>query len=324
MELDSTILVEDAETIAEESPYSELVDRIEAVFSAYDYGKVEMPEKSYVQIREHNGDFRSMPAYVNTDDWEASSLKWVNVHPKNEELPTVMAVVVYNDPETGFPLAVMNGTEITARRTGASAAVATKHLAKKNPDRLGILGAGAQSYEQVDAISEVRDFDKILVSDIDEERVEDFINHYNGRFDVVSATPEEVASCDILSTVTPVTEPIIKQVGDNIHINAMGADAPSKQEFDKSIITSSDVSVIVDDIEQTVHSGEISKSVESGKFTKTDIDATLGGVINDGFETEGPTLFDSTGLAIQDTGTAHQIFESIDPEEFREANFVPR
>jgi alanine dehydrogenase len=307
-----TYVVEDAQKIADSSPYTELVPKIESAFLSYHNGDVEMPDKSYVDINRHNGDFRSMPAYIEAQDWESSGIKWVNVHPDNEDYPTVMGTVILTNPQNGFPLAIMNGTEITGRRTGAVAAVATDYLAEDNAEKLGVVGAGAQSYEQVEAISTVRNLDTILVSDIDNGLEKQFVEHFGKRYDTRSASIDKISQCDIICTVTPSTSPILSDVREGTHINAMGADAPQKQELDRQIVTNKDTRLIVDDISQTIHSGEVSKSYQDGHLSKEDIQ-TLGSVVSSSKSYSGEaTVFDSTGLAIQDIATAHLIYDSVD------------
>jgi alanine dehydrogenase len=315
-----TYIVEDSSKIVENTPYEGLVPKIEGAFSSYYKGEVEMPDKSYVDIEEYNGDFRSMPAYVRADDWEASGVKWVNVHPNNEILPTVMGTVVLTDPQNGFPMSIMNGTEITGRRTGAVAAVATDYLAIDDAKTLGIVGAGAQSYEQVNAISTVRDIETIVVSDINSELEDEFVEYFDDEYTVIPGNINDISNCDVISTVTPSTSPILKDVKDGAHINAMGADAPQKQELSVKLISQDDVSLIVDDMSQAVHSGEVSKSVQDGVVSQNEID-TLGAVIqsNGSLESE-KTVFDSTGLAIQDIATAHLVYDSIDKENLLSVN----
>lgn len=304
----------DEETVKMNSQYNELIPILEDAFMAYYNGTVDMPDKSYVTIEEHNGDFRSMPAYINSETWEASGVKWVNVHPDNTELPTVMGTVIYTDPETGEPLAVINGTELTKRRTAAVSALATKHLASEDSSTLGILGAGVQAYEQVKAIQTVRDIDVLYVSDIDSEAVEAFKNRFSDSFKVIEKTPSELTSADILCTTTPTTNPIIDEVvNDSIHINAMGADASGKQEFNSEILTDESLYLVVDSYTQAIHSGEINVPMSSGELTKDDINGTLSDVV-----VERPssvqntnTLFDSTGLAIQDIAAAHLVYTNV-------------
>lgn len=303
--------------IKNRTPYEKLINIIEEAFVAYDNGNVEMPDKSYVMVDDHNGDFRSMPAYINTPNWEASGVKWVNVHPDNTELDTVMGTLIYTDPKTGEPLATMDGTEITKRRTATVAAIATDYLAVNNVENLGILGAGVQSYEQVRAIEEVRDFNRILVSDVRDEAISRFKETFDN-YNVVSVDPKGVTDVDVLCTTTPVEDPVISSIeNENIHINAMGADAPDKQEIETDLTTSDDMNIFVDSYSQAMHSGEISVPVSQGQIQEDDIYGNLGEVVNKSIELndikQDKTLFDSTGLAIQDISTAYLVYnEELD------------
>lgn len=319
---DETDMVE-AETIEDKVDYESLIDSLRCAFKAYHRGNANMPPKSYVEVEKYGGDFRSMPAYIESDNMEASGIKWVNVHPRNEDLPTVMAVVIYNDPQTGFPLSVMNGTEITKLRTGAVAGLATDTFAPEQIETVGIVGAGVQSYEQIKAIEAVRDFDRILVSDPDDTAVQDFRSSFESSYIVERLEPEGVSSnSDVMSTITPVESPIISSVGDDIHINAMGADAHRKQEFDDSVTSDPESEIFVDDMEQALHSGEVSQPYENGVLSEDSVE-TLGGAICKGYEREsGVTMFDSTGLAIQDIATAHLVYERLDEEDSQLFQFV--
>jgi len=146
-------LLFDTETVERTARTDAVIGAVEAAFGAYERGDAIMPPKSYVDPPRYNGDFRAMPAYLDvrgTDagEWDAAGLKWVNVHPDNpsdHDLPTVMGTMIYSDPETAFPLAIMDGTVLTKRRTGAAAAVASDHLAIEDARSLGIVGAGVQA-----------------------------------------------------------------------------------------------------------------------------------------------------------------------------------
>lgn len=295
---------------------SVVVDAVEEAFAAYARGDALMPAKSYIDLEEYNGDFRSMPAYLDAGDWDAAGIKWVNVHPDNpdrHDLPTVMATVIYSDPATAYPLAIMDGTSVTLLRTGAAAAVATNHLAMAEASSLGIIGAGDQAHTQLAAIASVRDIETVVVSDVDEAAVAEFVDQYKDEFDISGGSVAEASSCDVLSTVTPVTEPIVdlSDVGENTHINAMGADAAGKQELDPAILTAG--TLVIDDYEQCVHSGEINVPYGAGRIDDDDIDAELGdiviGAVPSREDAEGVTVFDSTGLAIQDVATARVVYE---------------
>jgi len=303
---------------------ADLVPAVEAAFAAYENGTAQMPPKSYIDLPRYNGDFRSMPAYLETDEWEAAGIKWVNVHPDNPErfdLPTVMGTFVYSDPESGYPLAVMDATTLTMKRTGAAAAVATDHLAVSDASSLGIVGAGVQSYAQLEAIAEVRPIETVVVSDLDDDRLERFVETYGPELDVRIGTVSEAASCDVLSTVTPVESPIVSpdDLGDATHVNAMGADAEGKQELQTEIVR--DAFLVIDDFDQTTHSGEINVPWDTGAIDETDIDAELGEIVagaslncDPGYQV---TVFDSTGLAIQDVAAARVVYHALDGEGLR-------
>jgi len=287
-----------------------VIKAVEDAFRLQGRGKTIMPPKIYLHLDEYNGDFRAMPAYVN----ESAGLKWVNVHPNNpagQNLPTVMATIIYSDPGTGFPLAIMDGTLITNYRTGASGAVASKYLAGKDSRSLGLIGSGAQAQSQLDAVRRVFGLNEVCVYSKNLSSANAFVEK-NTRHGARTTSLEEAAGCDIVCTTTPVREPIVYRtmIKEGTHINAIGADAPGKEELDPLILK--EAKVVVDDIRQAVHSGEINVPVSKGFFAPEDISATLGEVVA-GFKRirtgNEITVFDSTGLAIQDIATAKIVYE---------------
>ena len=318
-------LLLDSDDVAANAPMAAVVPAIEAAFGADARGDAQMPAKSYIDLPQYNGDFRSMPAYLSVDgdtvetaegaaDWDAAGVKWINVHTDNSErgLPTVLGTMIYSDPETAFPLAIMDGRELTRLRTGAAAAVATDHLAVADATSLGIVGAGVQSYTQLEAIATVRPIEEVVVADQNPERVADFIDHFADRFDARGGEISEAAACDVLSTVTPVESPIVERrdVGEHTHINAIGADAAGKHELSDDILL--DAKLVIDDYEQTTHSGEINVPYGAGTLTDDDIFGALGEIVvgekRGRTPEDGITVFDSTGLAIQDVATAHIVY----------------
>ena len=309
-------LVLDSDDVNEYARLADVIDAVEGAFGAFERGDTQMPAKSYIDLPQYNGDFRSMPAYLDTGEWDAAGLKWVNVHPDNPEdhdLPTVLGTMIYSDPETAFPLAIMDGTTLTMKRTGAAAAVATDYLAVEDASSLGLVGAGVQSYMQLEAISEVRPIEEVVVSDPDEERVEQFVETYDDQFDVRGGSIADAGSCDVLSTVTPVEDPIVdlEDVGEHTHINAIGADAEGKHELADAVLEAA--RIVIDDHEQCTHSGEINVPYGEGVLTDADIYGEIGELVvgaKDGRSDEtGITVFDSTGLAIQDVAAAHVVYK---------------
>jgi len=307
--------------VAENARMEEVIVAVEEAFAAYQHGNVQMPAKSYIELPEYNGDFRSMPAYMAADDWDAAGIKWVNVHTDNPErydLPTVIGTMIYSDPRNAFPLAIMDGTTLTRQRTGAAAAVATDHLAVEDATSLGIVGAGVQSYTQLEAIAEVRPIAEVVVADRDEAAIREFVDRFEDGFDVRGGTIAEAASCDVLSTVTPVESPIVDaaDLDDHTHVNAMGADAAGKQELDPEILL--DGTVVIDDYEQCTHSGEINVPWDAGTVGDDDLYGELGEIVTGDragrTDDDGVTVFDSTGLAIQDVAAAHVVYANAEAE----------
>ena len=313
METLQTLLL-DPEDVTANARMGDVIGAVEDAFGAHARGDSQMPAKSYIELPQYNGDFRSMPAYLDAGDWDAAGVKWVNVHPDNpddHDLPTVLGTVIYSDPETAFPLALLDGTTLTRLRTGAAAAVATKYLAREDATSLGLVGAGVQARTQLAAIAHVRDIQRVVVADARQEAVDAFVAEYDDEYDVTGGSITEATACDVVSTTTPVTEPIVEQVGDRTHVNAIGADAPAKQELATEIVENA--TIVIDDHEQCVHSGEISVAYNAGAITDTDIHAELGDIVigkrPGRTAADGVTVFDSTGLAIQDIAAARVVYE---------------
>jgi alanine dehydrogenase len=322
-------LLLDSDDVDENAQYPELIVAVEDAFAAYERGDAQMPAKSYIDLPQYNGDFRSMPAYLRVEEsaldetgWDAAGIKWVNVHTDNDaeyDLPTVLGTMIYSDPRNAYPLAIMDGRALTMKRTGAAAAVATDHLAVADARSLGIVGAGVQAYTQLEAISIVRDIETVVVSDLDDGRVRRFVETFDDAFDVRGGSVAEAAACDVLSTVTPVESPIVPAdaVGDRTHINAMGADAAGKHELADDILLAA--KLVIDDYEQCIHSGEINVPYSEGVLDDDDVYGEIGEIVVGAKEgrvdADGVTVFDSTGLAIQDVAAAHIVYEHATEED---------
>jgi len=312
-----TLLLKQSE-IKELSNMKEIIGYVEKAYSVHAQRKVQMPAKKYLFFKKYEGDLRVMPCFIRGLD--QAGVKNVNVHPNNSakyNLPTVMGLIELVDPETGFPIAVMDGTWITNMRTGAAGGVATKYLARKDSEILGLVGAGMQALTQFMAIKEVMDIKEVKVSCRTCTHREKFAKMINEKYGVnaraVDTIKEAVTGSDVISTTTPSRIPIIKRkwVEDGTHINAMGADAPGKQELESHLIEKA--KIIIDCWDQASHSGEINIPVQEGIIRRNDIHARIGDVVNGtilGRESDTEiTVFDSTGLAVQDVVTAWNIRE---------------
>jgi len=289
---------------------------VERAFRQHGLGKVQMPPKSYLYYTAYNGDLRTMPAYLEEED--ITGVKIVNVHPGNpmRNLPTVMALIILISPETGAPVAIMDGTYLTDIRTGAAGGIAAKHLARKDSKVIGLVGAGNQARTQLEALCEVFEPESVRINSRTKESCEKFIREMA---DIVPCeiryeeSIEKVCDCDILVTTTPTRKPIVKSswIKEGTHINAIGADAVGKEELDPEILLRS--KIIVDDMVQALHSGEVNVPLSKHYISENDIHAQLGEVmvgLKPGRTSEDEiTIFDSTGLAIQDVATAHLVYE---------------
>ena len=296
---------------------TEVLKLVEQAFMERGKGRAQMPPKSYIFFSSHNGDLRVMPAYL--EGLNEPGVKLVNVHPDNPAkhgIPTVMATILLFDPDSGTPVCIMDGTLVTAMRTAAASGVAVKHLARKNSRVLGVVGAGGQSLRQVEAISEVLKLEEVKVFDLAQSRANDLARTIEERFGLsakgVSSSQELAKGSDVIVTVTPSTTPVTQDdwVGEGTHISAIGADAPGKEELDPALLKRA--KVVIDDWEQASHSGEINVPIAKGLLSRSDIHADIGEVVaglKAGRTTDSEiTVFDSTGLAIQDVITAWHAY----------------
>ena len=292
---------------------------IEKAFKAYGLGQADMPAKSYLTFKK--GDLRSMPAYIYGQGFDIAGIKSVNVHPENAmyNLPTVMAVIIIVDPKNGFPLAILDGTYLTSIRTGAAGALAAKFLSRKTAKIAGFVGCGVQARTQLACILEVRKLKTVKIwqfipEDETAPRFKEWVEKTYKLETIISPDIDEVTTnIDILITTTPSRRPLVNRVSPGTHINAVGADAEGKQEINPKIVKQA--KVVIDDWAQASHSGEINVPVRNKQLTKKDIYAGLGDIVagkeKGRASDEEITLFDSTGLAIQDISCAYTVYKAL-------------
>jgi alanine dehydrogenase len=289
----------------------------EAAFKAYGEGRVNMPPKSYLQLA--RGDFRAMYGEIFLPGDHICGLKWVNVHPGNPArgLLTVMAKILLNDPDTGREFADLDGTRVTDFRTGAAGGLAARHLSRLESSRLGLIGAGAQARTQVAAILRVRPIQEVVVFNRHlahaQALADQVAAHYGVRARAVAEAAQAVRDMDIVATTTPSSAPVVFRdwVSPGTHINAIGADAAGKQELDPAILQGA--RIVVDDWAQAKHSGEINVPLAQGELRPEHIYGSLGEVVagkKAGRQNrEEITVFDSTGLIIQDLALGLAVYQ---------------
>jgi alanine dehydrogenase len=290
---------------------------VETAFREKGLKRVQMPPKPYLFFKQYDGDLRIMPSYL--EGLDEAGVKMVNVHPANPEkyeIPTIMATILLFDPKTGAPISIMDGTWITAVRTAAATAVATKYLARKDSKIVGIIGVGYQAPFQLEALNEVLKIESVRAYRRNRRKAEEFAAEMNAKLGIdVRATDtaeDAVRGVDVLTTLTPVRTPVVKDdwITEGMHINGIGADAPGKEELEPKTLKR--LKIVVDDWEQASHSGEINVPLEKGIITKEDVYAEIGeivaGIKPGRVSDEEITLFDSTGLSIQDVITSWHVY----------------
>lgn len=285
----------------------EVIKAVEQAFRDWAEGKGSMPAKAYLVLEQ--GDFRAMPAALPG----AAGVKWVNVHPENPSrgLPTVMAIIIYNDPQTGYPLAIMDATDITAYRTGATATIASRYLARQDSHTLGIIGAGRQAHTQIEAHMQIFDLKLINVFDRSRETTLQLIKSFP-QYPLKECSLEEAAASDIVCTLTPAREPYLKKewIVPGTHINAIGADAEGKEELEPSILK--EAMVVVDDLRQASIAGEINVPIAKRLFSINEVYGTLVEIVvgmkQGRKDRNAITVFDSTGVAIEDLAVAKLVY----------------
>ncbi|MEZ8221416.1 alanine dehydrogenase [Candidatus Fervidibacteria bacterium JGI MDM2 JNZ-1-D12] len=306
------------EQVKELLPLSEAIEAVEAAFKDKAEGHAVMPPKLIIPLP--GGDFRAMPAYLPRQ--KVAGVKVVNSHPNNREkgLPSVMATLVMVEPETGFPLAVIEATYLTALRTAAAGALGTRTLTNPNPRKLALIGAGTQGRFQLLSHKFVLpNLEQVCVWSLDENLAWQLKREMEQQLEVeikVCPDPETaVREANIVVTTTPSRQPLVKNewVSDGTHITCIGADAPGKQELDPAILQRA--RIFLDDMAQGMESGEVNVPLHKGLLKPEQIAGELGEVLigkKEGRRSDDEiTVFSSTGLAIQDIACGAVVLRKL-------------
>ena len=280
---------------------------IDAIESAFLNKTAKMVPKVYLNAHS-DGDFRAMPAVLES----YAVLKWIGVFPNNKKfkLPTTIGTLLLNDRFTGKPLMAMDCTTLTAYRTAATSAIAAKYCAPKAKN-FAIIGCGLQAKYHINAYNEVfgtnidiQFYDRSQKTQTDMMRwlgVNLAASSY-GRNDSVK---QAVRDADVVTTLTPSTKPYldILDLKSGCHVNAVGADAVGKRELMTNVIDGA-ADVFCDDVEQVLHSGELQYNV----WPNLEINNIVSVIKNKKAPNKGISVFDSTGVAIEDIAIAELIY----------------
>ena len=298
---------------------AEYVERVEQAYRMHGEGRFYMDPKGHIVLDKYPGEWEAMPSYI--EEPEAAACKWVSIREKNRDkfdLPTVFSILIYTHPETGFPLAICDGSYHTVMRTGAAAAVSAKWMARKDSKVLAIVGAGHMAEGTLETCNTVFRWDEVRVWSRSQRTLDAFLANEQPKYPQLRLRPstdleQVVRGADVVVTVTPARGPIVRDewIAPGTHIAAVGADKGGDQELDPKIVQRA--RIFVDDIRQCRTDGEINVPLSEGLISEADIAGEIGEVITGrkpGRTADNEiTIFDSTGIALQDSATVPLEYE---------------
>lgn len=307
------------EDVRQGLPMRQAIDAIKGAFRQLSVGQADVPLRTALEVPPCNGVTLFMPAYLATD--HEMAVKIVSVFNENPDkgLPLIHALVVVVDAETGAPAAVMDGTYLTALRTGAASGAATDLLAREDAQVVAIFGAGAQGRSQLEGVCAVRPIEEVWVYDIAARRASTYAKEMSERLLLpvrVADTPgDAVRPADVICTATTSSSPVFDDadVRPGTHVNAIGAYTPEMQEIPPETILRA--KVVIDHREASLaEAGDLLIPLQQGLMSEDHIYAELGEIVagdKSGRETsEEITLFKSVGVAVQDVAAAGAVLEA--------------
>ena len=296
-----------------------IINSVEAAHAALAAGEASQAVDQATRLPEGAGVMLPMAAAIRSP--AVAGVKVLCDVPENAArgLRSQHSEITLVDPRTGRCLAFLDGIEITLHRTAAASAVATRHLARADVRTLGLIGAGAQARSHLAALRTVREFERVTVWSRTRRTAERFAaDHRTSGIPItVLDSPEEVVrSADVLCTLTPSRDPLVRGewFAPGIHVNAVGAPPrPDHREIDSEGMRRS--RIVVDDLASALdRSGEVCVPIAEGAITVADIHGELGqvvrGIVPGRTSDEQITLFNSVGLALQDMAAAHEVVTS--------------
>ena len=303
---------------------SQAIDAVKEAYIQLSKGDAVIPLRTQVPVKKHDAVTLFMPAYLPTTN--TLGAKIVSVFPKNtgKELPTVHAVVIVINAQTGQPEALMDGTYLTALRTGAASGLATDFLARKEACVVAIFGAGIQGRTQLEAVTTVRTIEKVWVYDIIPEVAETYIQEIKSRgksipsdLSMANSPAQAIRDADIICTATTSLTPVFYDVDlkPGAHINAVGSYTPQMQEIPAQTVARA--KVVVDSMSACLtEAGDLIIPLRDAVITKNHIHGEIGqvatGEISRREREDELTLFKSVGVAAQDAVVARLILQKAE------------
>ena len=300
---------------------AEAIKAVKKGFIQLSVGMAEVPLRIQVPVKKRSGVTLFMPAYLTKS--ETIGAKIVSVFPNNRRrgLPTIHALVIVVDGKTGQPLAAMDGTYLTALRTGAASGLATDLLARKDSRVVAIFGAGTQARTQLEAVCTVRDIEKAWVFDVRTRIARAFVREMKEKgspipadIRVAQTKKQALREADVVCTATTSFRPVFadSDLKLGVHINGVGSYTPEMQEVPARTVVRS--KVVVDSREASLaEAGDLIISIDGGLISNKNIHGEIGdvaaGKVPGRESEEETTFFKSVGLAVQDVAVAERVLQ---------------
>lgn len=301
-------------------PMAECIRLMDQAMRAFSAARTVIPVRQVMPLEEDRGYFFLMPGSMSDSPFYGAKI--ASLQPGNPKLgkPTVQGFVALFERESGTPVALLDGAELTSIRTAAASALATRELARRDARSHGIFGNGVLAAAHIEAIACVRPVEEVRVWGRNNDRARRFAaEQAELRGIVVRAVndPAEAAACDIVSTVTNASDPVVhgRWLRPGCHLNLVGAHAPQHREADSEAVARS--AVYVDSLEAAMEeSGDILIPVGEGRITRQDIvgeiGALLAGTVPGRSCDRHMTLYKSLGIVAQDLAAAEFVYRAAE------------
>ncbi len=312
------MLILSASDLRKALPMPEAIEAAEAAYSVYSRGESTTPLRTPVYAE--RGTTLVMPGHVGADG--VTGIKVVSVYPENpgRQLPAVLGAMLLVDAEDGRPLALMDAGELTALRTGASAAAAAKHLARADSATVAIIGAGAQAVTQLLGLDALFGLEEIRVYDVNRAQIERYMEEMSPRMQgspewIAAESPKQaVRGADLVACSTTSEQPVFagEHLAAGTHVAGVGSYTPAMREMDETTFLRA-ARVVVDSREACwAEAGDLIQPMESGRFGRDIVDAEIGEIINQEEAGRGDpgdiTVFKAVGLAVLDVIAADRAY----------------
>jgi len=317
------MLILNADEVRQALPMKQVIEAMKGAYASLSNGTAVVPLRTRLQIPSHNALSLFMPAYMKSDKGEALAIKVVSLFPRNPArgLAYIQAAVLVLESNTGRAIALLEGSTLTAIRTGAGSGAAIDLLARKDSRVVAIFGAGAQGRTQLEAACNVRNTERVYLFNPSVDKAEAFAKEMAGSNSIpkdirVAKTPKEaIENADIICTATTSSKPVFedKDVKTGTHISAIGAYTPEMQEL--PVETVARARIVVDSYATVMdEAGDIVQAIRAGVINESGIHAELGEIVlgeKPGRESDNEiTFFKSVGNAVQDAVAAQLALQN--------------